>query len=57
MPYRRLRPHKNEQTERNRLLYAYHVEHPLASLEDIGKVFKISRARVCQILQKRPEKP
>jgi len=37
--------------ERNRLLLQYVREHPDLSQGEIGKVFNISRQRVCEILQ------
>lgn len=40
----------NELVERNEMLRKYAVDHPNATQEEIGKIFKISKARVNQIL-------
>ena len=52
MPYRKVKPMPNEKVERNRLMLQYRLDHPEATLEDIGKIFAIGKARVLQILQR-----
>ena len=52
MPYRKVKPMPNEKVERNRLLLQYRHDHPEATLEVIGQIFSISKARVLQIIQR-----
>ncbi len=40
---------------RNQKLYQYHLDNPLISVRDLGRIFKISHARVSQILRKQKE--
>lgn len=57
--YRRLKPHKNEKTERNWELYRYHLEHPV-TYRELGTKFGISgqRAhRIVKIMKKYIENP
>ena len=42
---------KLRHTDRNKLLEEYAKTHPEASLKDIGKVFKISKQRVGELLK------
>jgi DNA-directed RNA polymerase sigma subunit (sigma70/sigma32) len=42
----------NEQVKRNELILQYHSAHPEATLEEIGQMFHISKARVYQILKR-----
>ncbi len=37
--------------KRDTKLYQYHLDNPLISVRDLGKIFKISYARVSQILK------
>ena len=37
---------------RDQKLYQYHIEHPKISSRDLGAIFKLSHARVCQIIKK-----
>lgn len=41
----------NEKTERNRLLYEYHIERPEASYGDLAGLFGISKQRAWKIVQ------
>ena len=45
-PYAKLR-----KTERNRMLVRFVEEHPNLTLEEIGRVFNISKQRVWELLQ------
>ncbi len=40
---------------RNQKLYQYHLDNPKISVRDLGKIFKISHARVSQILREQKE--
>ena len=46
----------NQQLEqkkrRDARLYQYHLDHPLIGVRDLGSIFKISGARVSQIIKK-----
>lgn len=48
---RRYRSPSNAKPERNKLLFDYYNQHPELTLEQIGRFFNISRARVLQIVQ------
>jgi DNA-directed RNA polymerase sigma subunit (sigma70/sigma32) len=52
MPYRKVKPMPNEQVKRNELILQYRYAHPEATLEEIGQIFRISKARVFQILER-----
>ena len=52
MPYRKVKPMPNEKVERNRLMLQYRLDHPEATLEVIGQIFGIGKARVLQIVQR-----
>ena len=39
-----------QKKKRDTTLYKYHLEHPLISVRDLGKIFKLSGARVSQII-------
>jgi lipid II:glycine glycyltransferase (peptidoglycan interpeptide bridge formation enzyme) len=44
---------RHEKVERNQALYQYHIDHPEATFNDIGKQFgDISRSRVGQLIQR-----
>jgi len=40
---------------RDQKLYQYHLEHPKISSRDLGRIFKVSHARVCQIIKREKE--
>ncbi len=40
---------------RDQKLYKYHLEHSKISTRDLGAIFKLSHARVCQIIKKQGE--
>ena len=41
---------------RNQKLYQYHLEHPKINSRDLGGIFELSHARVCQIIKKQAGK-
>jgi len=47
----------NEKTERNQLMLQYYRSHPKATLETIGQIFGISKARVLQIIKRETNEP
>ena len=49
MPYRKVKPHPNEKTGRNKQLEVYINENPKATMREIGSLFGISPSRVCQL--------
>ena len=51
-PYRRLKPHKNEKTERNWELYRYHLEHPEGTYRELGTKFGISGQRAHKLAKR-----
>ena len=43
-------PH--EKVERNRLMLQYHRDHPEATFDDIAQMFRLSKARVYEIIKR-----
>lgn len=41
-----------QKKKRDAKLYQYHLDHPQISVRDLGRIFKISGARVSQIIKK-----
>ena len=39
-----------QKKKRDAGLYRYHLDHPLISMRDIGRIYKISHQRVSQII-------
>jgi len=50
-----MRFEKRKKTERNKLLREYHQSHPELALQEIGRVFSISKQRVWDIVHHRRE--
>jgi len=48
---RRHKPHPNAKPERNRLLFKFYNDHPEIKLDEIAKLFEISKTRVCAIVK------